>query len=286
MFFCWAYIILNAFSALLRQYMGSQLSPALTLLIGSMIAILYFNLVNVLHLKRLYRVAYAYKKDWLILGVLIAMIWICAIYVPVYISASLYVILFFGILGECGLISTCLKKPSKILKFSIVGIMILLISSLVSSVMVGVSYEKIIGLTLVCMGGIAGFGYVKYSHSFMQKTGLKSTEVLAIRFYPTLLISMLLTPVGHSHSLSLFSMALAVLVGFSCLILPIYLSQKGIEQGGPETFAIISSFMPLVTGIFQDLILSPVATHSFIIYAVYGLFASFPYLVKRFKIFF
>src|SRR5262245_822260 len=119
----WLYVIINALSALLRQTSANYLSPALILFSGGLIAILFFNIINLGKLKWIYKKCWAYKKDWTYINLLIVIIWVCAVYCPSYIGASLYMFLYFAILGLTGIFLTPTNKPqSKLRWISIAGI--------------------------------------------------------------------------------------------------------------------------------------------------------------------
>lgn len=278
MFYSWIYVFVNAFSALLRQMSGDFISPALLLLVSCVIAVLYFHLVNLGKLRKIYQQCLEYKKEWAMLSLLVTVIWLAAIYSPIYLGASLYTFIFFAISGILGTAARYHQGTHRSIHFliSMIGLLMLV---LMVTVMNLNSSQNDLGIFLAFIGGIAGFIYSMKSSAFMKSSQLSASQVLAVRFYLTMLACCFFIPAHAYSQFNLQNVAMAFMISLFCLIIPLYFVQKGIEMAGPERNAIIASTVPLIACVFEQTYYHHTNTTIFIICILYSLFTCWPYLM-------
>jgi hypothetical protein len=284
MIYCWIYILINAVSALLRQLGGQHFSPAFILLAGSIAAILYFHLINLKTIPYIYKQSLAQKSNWFWLNVSIAITWLCAIYSPAYIGASLYTFIYFAVLGIIGSIFFIYQK--KYYNFSqlisLLGLLSLLCYAIYKND-INISAYQTIGISLALIGGISGFIYSKQSANFMKTAILSTSQILAVRFFLIIPLCFILIPYPLIMNMSFLHLNYAMFIGIFCLIIPIYFSQKGIEEAGPEINAMLSSGTPLLCATLEQLYFKNLHWQQFLIYILYSIFAVIPYINKTLK---
>ncbi len=278
MIYSWLYVFINAISGLLRQVMGGMVAPAAILLVGAIISVIFFNLLNASRLKTLYQTCWQHKKSWFMMGLSVTGLWLPAFYAPSIIGASLYTFIFFALLGFLGKGALYLKghQRTRVSLISLIGLGSLLCTVILVSFYFNPSWQEAWGISLSIFGSIMGFLYAKQSAQFGKVAKLTATGILAVRFYLTIPISLALLPVHNELSLGAHPLLIAA-VGVFCLILPTYLSQKGIERAGVEANAIIISVTPFVTAILQYLYFKNIAWPYFMIYSLYVAIIALPY---------
>lgn len=285
MYFNWIYVFLTAFSAVLRQIGGRNIDPAFILLIGSILAVFYFHLINYSKIKSIYQHCFKYRKNWFYLSLIVAVMWITSIYAPSLIGASLHTTIYFSVLGICGTAWLYFQKNQKNISglvglFGLCGILIYMV---VRSILIHRNHFEIFGIMLPVLGGVSGFLYAKQSANFMSLSGLSATQVLAVRFYLTIIFCFFLLP-GHSLiSLNAYSFLMSASIGAFCLIIPLYFTQKGIEKSGPEVSAIIVSTSPFFTSVFEEAYFKNLTWETFFISGLYAFFAVLPFIVRWMK---
>jgi drug/metabolite transporter (DMT)-like permease len=282
MFYSWIYVFVNAFSALLRQISGDFLSPAVVLLFSCCYAVIYFHLINIHKLKAIYNQCWRNKKSWFFLSILAACIWLSAIYSPSYIGASLYTFLFFATYGILGTIHLYRRNTPETVSYviSLLGLLILL-SLVIGLNLDRASHIQLLGLFLACFGGISGFFYSQQSAAFVKTTSLSASQILAVRFYLTIVACFFFLPAHPLAQLTPNNLLLTLMVSIFCLIIPLYCIQRGIQSAGPALNAIIASSVPLVATLLEQCYFHDVDHNLFIISILYSFFTSLPYLVKQ-----
>lgn len=285
MIFSWIYVLLNALSAILRQIGGNIVAPSLILLIGSFFAILYFHAVNLHKVKFVYQRCWFQKRNWLILNIYVTVMWLSAVYAPSMIGGPLYIFIFFSILGIFGSLSLFFRdaKQSASQVISLLGLVGLLIFVLYDNIILSFTVREVLGISYAVIGGVSIYFYSKQSAAFMKSTQLSATQVLAIRFYLTIFVCTFLAPKQPFATLNFSNLLLVLAIALFCLIVPLYFVQKGIEKAGPEMNAIITSTTPFATAALEKLYYPTSPQKYFSIYILYGLFAAFPFALRRIK---
>ncbi|GEM_PF-1598708 len=285
MFFCWMYVLLNSFSSILRQIGGNMISPAMILLLGSLFAIFYYHIVNFKHIKLIYQHCWTQKSNWLVLNICVTVMWVAAVYAPSMIGSSFYMFEFFATLGIVG--SFSLFYGSGKLDWSqligLLGLLTLLVYMMVINLYDHFTSRESLGILFAVVGGSTAFFYSKVSSDFMKTTKISATQVLAVRFYSTVIVCALISPNTAFANLDIHSVSLIIAIAMFSLIVPLYFAQKGIEKAGAEMYAIICSTIPFITALMEELYYHNVRWQDFTVYTFYCFFVGLPFFVKMFR---
>lgn len=284
MIYSWLYVLMNALSGLLRQIAGNMVAPAAIMLVGAIISIMFFNFINASKLKSIYRACWQHKISWITMGLTVTGLWLPAFYAPSIIGASLYTFIFFAMMGILGKSALYRKDQHKkiISLLSLIGLGTLLSAVILVSLYLNFSWQEIEGISISLFGSYMGFLYSRQSAQFAKKAVMTASGILAVRFYLAIPISFALLPMHSEIALGTHPFLITA-IGVFCLILPAYLSQKGIEKAGADTNAMIISVTPFFTGILQYLYFKNIAWQYFVIYSLYVVIIAMPMCVKLFN---
>jgi hypothetical protein len=229
------------------EYSSNKLSPLFSLFLTSLYAAIFFHLVNFKDIKEIYKKCCKHKTDWLLICANVLITWVVTFYGSAKLGSFGFIFITFitAAIISFGLLQIQQREISGIYCFTLISLLIVL--------MVGVRelwaqnfIYSITSFWLGIIGGIFSYLYRRQSYIFSQKTGLKATQVLAIRFYGVLLITGFLT----SHDwlqVNLRILLSMLLLSFIVFIIPIFFNQKGITQIGAEQHSIISATCPAFT---------------------------------------
>lgn len=250
-----SYVILSALSMVLIHHTSQFLSPALTLFLSTWIAIIFFHLINVHHLKSMYQKAWQVKWLWLKIMLTVALIWLCTIYGPAYVSPAIFISLFFSSMCLMGVAITYKNSKEHLLLISGAGVLICTVMLVYNYLHVFmVSKHIILGILMGLLGGILSYFYGTQSYYFAKKNQCTATQVLAIRFWLVECFCWLLLPHSTLSYISLHNFLLIVAVAFICLILPIFALLQSILKLGPEKSAIINGLIPSATYVLESIL--------------------------------
>ena len=276
------YVLCMSFSSVLVEKAGLKFSPALILVFGSLLALLYFNLINIKQLKQIYQVCWQHKWETLLINFSVFIIWMATVYGIVYAGAAVFIFVFFATIGLSAYLVEYTQQYKKRLLFSIVLIIILLIIMTALHVHPPRASAKLKGILLGILGGAVGYYYLRLSGRLMQKTKMRATQVLAIRFYLTIILGYFLIPADAITDLTINNIGFIFVIICFNLIIPLYFMQKAVGAVGSEFTALLISCTPLMTAVMETLILQKVPRFDFIIYLVYALIVGIPY-IKKFR---
>ena len=215
----------------------------LSLVITTIIAIIYFNGVNINQLTITYKKFSAHKQLWLLVNILVFVMWLFAYLGIQYSNANFFNLIFFMVLG---LIAACNNK--QIIK-SLVIIVPLLIAALTHM-------QYGLGFIFAVIGGVAGYYYNVTSKKLIDKTQASATQLLAVRFFVILIVLIPFLPTHSIQLLSLHHLALLFIVAICSFIIPLYLSQKGLIKLGVKHHSALLTFTPFMTFVLQGIILN------------------------------
>jgi hypothetical protein len=271
------YILFFSFGLVLIQKVDVNISPFFSLLFASVLATIYFNVVNFRKLKAIYLHVFQNKKIWLIVMLIVLWMWLTTIFGPGLIGASFFNFIYFALLGILGFLFTSLKDFNKNKNKFYLGVTIslLLAFSIIFFLTKNFDLNKVIGILLALLGGVGSFVYFKQSQIFMRKTNFSASQVLAVRFYLAIFLLSFLSPFRQTITTLHFNQWLDLLMlTLATFIIPLYFSQKALEKISAETHAIINSFCPLITGVFQWVFFRDLAVFNIIIYFLYAFLIS------------
>jgi len=269
-----------SFSSVLLEKAGLNFSPALTLVFGSLLALLYFNLINIKKLKQTYLACWHHKKETLLINCSVFIMWLATVYGIVYAGAAVFVFVFFATMGLTARLIEYMQQHKKRLLFSITTIIILLVIMVVFHVQPPLATSKLKGISLGLLGGVVAYYYLRLSGQFMKKTEMRATQVLAIRFYFAVIFGYFFIPAEAISDLTPANIGFIFVIICLNLIIPLYFMQKAVGKAGSELTAILISCTPLMTAVMEILVLQKVPHLDFLIYFIYVLVVSIPFIKK------
>ena len=284
MIYSFLYVFVFSIALILIQKLDLSIPPLFSLLITTIIASLYFNLINKSHLKRIYSDIFGNIKRWFVVMGIVLIMWATTMVGPGKIGASLFNFIYFAWLGFLGFASLSFNhgKKIKINFYFGLALLLLIIINIYLQFQSAFSYEICYGIMMAFIGGTASFFYFKQSQAFAKNASLSATQVLAVRFYLTIIILAIILPKsGMGHYLTFANLINLILLSFCSLIIPLYFSQKALERITSEQHAIINSLCPLVTGILQTIIFHDLRKEQLLVYFVYSLTIGCFYFIKK-----
>jgi len=286
MIYSFLYVLIFSIALVLIQKLDISIPPLFSLLITAIIATLYFNLINRNHIKKIYFDCSNNKIQWLTVMLIVLMMWSTTMVGPGKIGASLFNFIYFAWLGMLGFLMLSFKNWEKYrIKFYFgICLFILIIANVLLELHSSFSYDALYGIAMALLGGTASFIYFKQSQNLAKKANLSATQVLAVRFYLSIIILVFIIP---KHSIENYltlsnSISLILLTLFS-LIIPLYFSQKALEKITSEQHAIINSSCPIITGIIQEILFNDLKSEQMIIYFLYMLSISCFYFINKYS---
>lgn len=247
------YVILTALSFNFLSYMSKNASPFLILMIGCIIATLFFHLVNYNSIKKIYVICFQSKYSWLKIMVFILINWVSAFLATCYGSAFIYIYFSFSTSAIVGMFYKYYE--TKNIKTLICFVIMSLIVSLTCSYLVlTYSMSVLAAIFFAILSGVSGYCYSVESAAFSKLNNLSTSQILATRFWLLLIFSAIIVYVKSDNILDSKILFYSCLVGLSTFIIPIYLFQHGVLKLGASKNSIIRGFTPVATFIIQYLI--------------------------------
>ncbi len=286
MIYSFLYVLTYSCAAIFIERLYFTISPFFSLLVTASIAIIFFNLLNIRSLKSIYRACWKEKKLWFSVMATILVMWVCTMIGPGLIGAALCNFLTSSFLGVLGLFSLVKKDfKNNRLKFyiglCIVGLMIVMVANKLEHAF---TIHVLVGILAGFIVGGSGFIYFKQSQLITKRIQLASTQILAVRFYLTVIVMFAVLPHG---SFALYATPInlghLVLLAFLSLIIPLFFQQKALERISSAQNAIIASLCPACIALLQEVIFRNTDLKYIIVYLIYSLLIALPYLVNKVK---
>ena len=286
MIYSFLYVLAISFGLVFIQKLDASLPPLFSLLVTSIIATLYFNLINVKKLKIMYVACLEHKRLWIPIMVTILVMWSCTMISPGLIGASLFNFVYYAWLGALGFLSLSFQDWNKNkIKFYFALCLLALVAINIFFVLDhNFSRNIILGILLSLIGGISSFVYFKQSQALIKAMRFSATQILAVRFYLTIIVLLIILPKHNIvHYFTLSNLVSLIVLAALSLIIPLYFSQKALEHISSEQHAIINSLCPILTGIIQEVTFKDLAVEQIIIYVVYSLIMAGVYFINRYS---
>lgn len=284
MIFSFLYVFVFSIALVLIQKLDVDIPPLFSLLITASLATIYFNLINLNDLKKIYLECISNIKEWIWVMLIVLVMWATTMIGPAKIGASQFNFIYFAWLGILGFISLSYQNWSlnKNKFYFAICLLTLILGAIYIELQLSLSLGTIYGLLLALLGGTASFVYFKKSQILANKAELTATQVLAVRFYLAIIILTIFLPKHASFQYLTLSnlISLSLLACFS-LIIPLYFSQKALEKISSEQHAIINSLCPIVTGILQELMFRDLKCQQIIVYLLYSISIASFYLIEK-----
>ena len=240
-----AYMASVVFSFLWIEKLSHQISVYLILFSSTLLAILVFNVLNISSCVKIHKLIFSDFKQWAIISFSVAICW-CLSFVAASENAFLFIAIFF--------LTNALSAAVYYRHFG-KSIAIALVIAALCFLVPGHLMTNLYSI----LSGICGFIYLLNSVNFSKKNQLSATELLAIRFYPLLFLSVMMC-LGLKSSLTVSwtggDISILLALAFFNQILPNFLSQSAAHKLQLKQFSFIISFIPFMAfvgnGIMYD----------------------------------
>ena len=233
--YAFVYVLCIVFSFLGIQKISHQISVYFILLTSTFLAILVFNAINISSFIKIHRLIFSDFKDWAIMTGYITLVWGLG-FIAAAENAYLFVTLFF--LTNALSAAVYYRHRGKSLA---IGLVILAIGFLEPGYLTAKIYS--IG------AGIFGFSYLLTSVNFSKKHQLTATQILAIRFYPLLIFSIIMCfwfQDSINTTWTWLEVGILIILAVFNQILPNFLSQAAAHNLQVKQFSFTISFIPFL----------------------------------------
>lgn len=274
MIYSFLYVLVMSIAIVLIQKLDMSIPPLVSLLATASFATVYFNIINRHDLKKIYLDCWNNKSKWVVVMLIVLIMWSTSMIGPGVLGGSLFNFIYFAWLGMLGFISLSLQNWPENRNKVYFGICLLVLNGInvFFELRSSLTYSVIYGLVLALVGGTASFVYFKQSQALARKAHLSATQVLAVRFYLSILVILIFLPKHQiEHYFTWINLINFAMLAFFSLIIPLYFSQKALEKITSEQHAIVNSLCPLMTGLLQEMFFNDVKKEQMIIYFVYFL---------------
>ena len=244
------YIITIAVSLVWVDSLGDIYPIGYLLFATTLTATVFFNGCCLKSIRSTYAAINQEPILWLYLSITVLITWGFSYYTTVHASATIAVCLFFT---SQALLSNIHQK-----KYTFSFLCLALIGLVCYAAKQGTWLSYLAGI----LSGFCSYLYFKASCIYSKKLNKKPIQVLAVRYYLLLVISLGLviediithqSIVVHHHSFS-FSLITLILLGLSNMVIPNFFSQCSVQKIGPAAFAYISTLIPVITYLCQGVI--------------------------------
>lgn len=284
MIYSFLYVAVFSIALILIQKLDISIPPLFSLLITASIASLYFNIINIKQLRKIYIDCFSNIRRWVSVMLVVLIMWGTTMIGPGRVGASLFNFIYFAWLGMLGFMMLSLKnwKECYIKFYFGLSLFLLIVVNVFFELHSSFSYQTVYGILLALLGGTFSFIYFKQSQALAKNANLSATQVLAVRFYLSIFVLLLILP-KHSiqNYVTFTNLIYLFLLAFFSLIIPLYFSQKALEKITSEQHAIINSLCPIVTSILQKIVFNDIKANQMAIYILYTLaIISFYFITK------
>jgi len=282
MIYSFLYVLVFSVALVLIQKLDLSIPPLFSLLVTACIATIYFNSININNLKEIYSHCFQYKKSWISIMVIVLVMWATTMLGPGMIGASLFNFIYFAWLGVLGLLVSQKIEENKYKIYFSLCLFLLIAINVYFELHHTLSVDTCVGVILALLGGTSSFIYFKQSQQLAKIAHLSATQILAVRFYFSIIVLALFLPKHQiQNHFTVLNLLYLILLAFFTLIIPLYFSQKALEKITSEQHAMINSSCPIVTAILQTIIFGDLKTEQMIVYFLYTLSIFGFYFIER-----
>jgi len=214
---------------------------------------IYFFIINLNALNKVYIVCKTYYKDFITLNIYTTANWL-AFYFSLSVLDPIVSITIIHIVGVI-----CSNLSSKYFKnytyLYIIAILLLFIHSIGQQAHNIFSISTVIfALILAHISGVCVFKTTELSKRF-HTIGLSTNQVLLIRFYTLIIICLIKVSCSKTFyfNLQFYDIFIIILIGFLSIIMPVYLLQKAYTMAKIDNIMLTLSFAPVFVLFLQFL---------------------------------
>ncbi len=160
------------------------------------------------------------------------------------------------IVSTIGYLFMFIEKKSYTSLFGFLATLILLTNYYIQFINYNLDSYKAIGIASSIITGIFGYIYTKFSYKIYKKYDLSASQVLSIRFWLLLILTLSSMFFLDQHiEISFGAIFKLVILGFTVLIIPLYFSQISITNIGPNLTSIIIGVTPVLCFFLEKIFL-------------------------------
>ncbi|WP_423062959.1 hypothetical protein [Candidiatus Paracoxiella cheracis] len=259
-----AYAVVTALSIALIHIFTQGSVPLLLLSASALLAIIWFNGINYRRLAALYTPSLRQLKFIIVVNIIIAIQWTATFYGAKFSVPFNFLLVAFTMPLIISNIVLIRRGKSHILS---------LCFNLTLCGLVIYTMKNPIGVYCALAVGVLAYIYRKYTYIVMKKENYTRLDILCLRNYGLLAVSLGAYFIYHSQITMVWPSPYALIViPLISFIIPIYLNQAGIKNAGAERHSAIASLTPMLAiGISLLLGVKDLTTSSLIIGAIAAL---------------
>lgn len=251
------FCFLTAASSVYIDIVEHSISPITTLFYSFLLAVLFFNLINIHRAKQAISLSIANYKTIFKVNITTVFNWMF-IFIPLkHIEPAFVIAIYMAVRPITTSLLTMKNKTRKQL-FNEILFSVLIASCLILLVIDELNrtdnlWQHLYYVFMVFIAGISGSLSSIYAHRLSQKV-FTASHVLSVRFILLTLVSFLLIFTTNVPLVVKFpELIQLVTVSVISVILPLYFLQKGLERIGPMQVAFMGPFIPVFTYIIEIL---------------------------------
>ena len=248
-----AYIFIVPIANFVREDLITKENSTLFLFFSFLFSLLFFNLINIRNIKKIYTKSIDNKFDFIKINLFILILWSSSFLAPTYFGAPYSVLMIFSTVGILGTFSRIVKNEDKYGNLQRYFAIALYSTSIILILTHVFSAHVYKGFLLSLTSGIFTFLYIRDSQKFSFKSGLQASEILAVRYWGVIVILPFFC-INHGYSLpshlNLNLFLLCTFVAFISMVLPVYFNQKSLYYIDYKLSSAILSFVPFVAWVF------------------------------------
>lgn len=255
------YSVLYVFSTAIALAFIEDLTKAIpftfVLWVSAVVATLIMHLVCIRRISYIYKCLIKNKKTFLLLISSVFFIVLSSYYSSHIVGSSLYLISYFAL---SGLISLVLSKHFRLSSIpSIIAGFCYIIAIIMAFFEMLNMHQGDRAILVILIGAISGVVYAKYIQRYASEFMLSALESIAIRYWLVIVLIPILIPqnlVNYILTYQLMDTPIIILVAIMALILPLYFTQKALENIHYTNALIINASTPIVSLIISVLFIN------------------------------
>jgi hypothetical protein len=286
-----AYIVCVIGNLLWLHKLGENYPTSLLLSLSTLYAIIFFNLLNIRTLPKIYQTMLQQKSLFGLFMFCTMIIWIYTFIGCIFMSPSFIVWIIMTTPVVFSSIDNYCKSKQKVFIVQFIAFLALVIILIVN---LGFSYSgyKLLGLIFFIISlGFFTYLYNYSAHQIAIKNKFSATETLTVRFWLVFLVSMAFMLYKHEYialeTNLLKTSGELLILSLGSFIIPLYFYQKALMKLGVNTTIALGGIIPAITFITECLFLKNLNINSnflgFISILSFAVVIFNFYLLKKYK---
>ena len=270
------YVLFTAVANLLVHIFGNSIPEMLMMFLSVSYAIMFFHSINAANITKMYSHLVTMKREYLLLMLTIVGLWTGAFLIPIHFLPSIYLFTYMAGVGLLGSFSLLFNNKSQkyflyIAVISSANIVLFYIFS--ARFYHGAQYLLMFFSTILT--ACFGYLYLRLSVKF-NLCGFSASQVLAVRFWLFWLV--LLAINLHENLFSKISVSIlleSLIISATTLVIPLFCSQKSVENIGANRTSIFYGFTPIATFILEKIFLKDTLNYTIYFSVILAIIVSF-----------